>query len=158
MATQYTAGITQGQVWTADIANQIGAAWETWTPTWSSTGTQPVLGNGAIYGRYQRIQKLVMCFIQLSPGSTTTFGTGVYLFTYPVTPIAPFVAYQTHGGTSAYFDASAAANYVGYPMYNASSTTTFQMGIVGGTDVTNTAPFTWANGDNLKLSFFYQAA
>ena len=52
MATQYTAGITQGQAWTAAIANQIGATQETWAPTWTAATTNPAIGNGSLNGRY----------------------------------------------------------------------------------------------------------
>jgi len=41
MATQYTAGLTAGQVLTAATMNQIGAAWETWTPALTASNTNP---------------------------------------------------------------------------------------------------------------------
>lgn len=39
MATQWTAGTTSGQVLTAATLNTIGAAWETWTPTFGVLDT-----------------------------------------------------------------------------------------------------------------------
>lgn len=84
MATQYTAGITQGQVWSADIANQIGAAWETWTPTISSnagTITTSVL-NGA---KYARIQKTVFAWFDVSITTAGTAAGNYLVLTLPIT-------------------------------------------------------------------------
>lgn len=54
-----------------------------YTPTWASSGTQPVLGNGSITGSYDRNGKDIHAYGQLVIGSTTTFGTGVYQFGLP---------------------------------------------------------------------------
>lgn len=56
-----------------------------YVPIWSTTGTQPVLGNGTIYGRYARLGRLVHLYIELTMGSTTTYGTGTFGFSLPVT-------------------------------------------------------------------------
>jgi hypothetical protein len=83
MATQYTAGLTAGQVLTAATMNSIGAAWETWTPTFSSTGG--TLGGGTLrMAKYCRINKI--CFFQVSfyitsPGT----GSGFLKITFPFT-------------------------------------------------------------------------
>ena len=65
MATQYTAGLVQGQKNTAAIMNSIGAAFETYTPTWTGI----TVGNATQSFRYGRINKLVYGF------GTFTFGT-----------------------------------------------------------------------------------
>lgn len=57
-----------------------------YTPVWSSTGTQPVLGDGTIYGRYTLLGRLVHLYIELIMGSTTTYGTGEYRFSIPIPP------------------------------------------------------------------------
>ena len=83
MATQYTAGLSTGQVLTAAIMNQIGAAWETWTPTvTASSGTfTTVTVNKA---KYCQLQKTIFAFIDFT---ITTIGTasGVPIFTIPLT-------------------------------------------------------------------------
>lgn len=56
-----------------------------YTPIWSSTGTQPVLNNGSIYGRYALLGRLVHLYVELTMGSSTTYGTGTYRFSLPVT-------------------------------------------------------------------------
>lgn len=71
MATQYTAGLTSGQVLTAATMNSIGAAWETWTPTVTQGTT--TFGISVVSGsaRYTRIQKLVIAkaYIQITSGT-----------------------------------------------------------------------------------------
>lgn len=83
MATQYTAGLTTGQVLTASTMNSIGAAWETWTPTiTASVGTfTTTVVNTAQYGR---INKIIFGKLDVS---ITTVGTasGALRFTLPVT-------------------------------------------------------------------------
>lgn len=58
-------------------------SWDTYTPTWTSTGTAPSLGNGQIAGRYLQYGKTFWFRISLYFGSTTTFGTGFYLLSMP---------------------------------------------------------------------------
>lgn len=95
MATQYTAGIVQGQKWTAAIANQIGAAWEPWTPNfrpesgaWTTASTQNA--------RYCQIQKLWIATAQLT---ITAFGTGngAVFFTLPASARSPISTNQSIG-------------------------------------------------------------
>lgn len=57
----------------------------TWTPNWTSTGTTPSLGNGAISGIARRSGDRLQGTIKLTSGSTTTFGTGDYKFSIPYT-------------------------------------------------------------------------
>lgn len=106
MATQYTAGLAQGQVLTADIMNQIGAAWETWTPTCSQGGTTLTMTiNSAKYGR---VNKVVFgeCYITVSSGTGTA--PGAVAVSLPIT--------AKSGGSSVFaqgfiYDASAAYLY-----------------------------------------------
>lgn len=158
MATQYTAGLTTGQVLTAATMNSIGAAWESFTPSWSSSGTQPAIGNGSLTGKYCQIQKLVVAQIRLQIGSTTTIGSGTYRFNYPVTATNVF-SYAALG-TCAMWDNSVSQNFVATVVTNGSSTTNFQMAVTGagGTDVAATVPFTWAANDRLSVEIVYEAA
>lgn len=57
--------------------------WQTYTPTWSSSGTQPAVGNGSITGKYLRMGRECSVHIALIAGSTTTYGTGQYYFSSP---------------------------------------------------------------------------
>jgi hypothetical protein len=83
MATQYTGGLVTGEVLTAATMNTIGAAWETWTPTFTATAGAFTLVtvNSARYGR---IGKLVYGQIIFT---ITTIGTASVnpIFTLPIT-------------------------------------------------------------------------
>ena len=84
MATQWTAGLTDNTVLPASTLNQIGAAWETWTPTFTPTsGT--ITTASLTRARYCQIQKLVIARFEYQ---ITTAGTaaGAFLdFTLPIT-------------------------------------------------------------------------
>lgn len=155
MATQYTAGLTSGQILTAAIMNQIGAVWETWTPAWTSSGTQPVLGNGTREGRYMRIQKLVVAQGYLNFGSTTTYGTGALYTSLPLAMRATDLYLYGYCGL---VDASA-----GYPQYvgaaYAASQTTVEWRIGNAATVwAQGTPITMAASDQMRFTYIYEAA
>jgi hypothetical protein len=128
------------------------------TPTWSSSGTQPAIGNGTISGRYTRVGSLIFATWLVIPGSTSTFGTGSYNLTLPV---AAAVQRYTLGvdlldtGTQ---------HYVGQAIVDGNVSTTVFSEIVAGSNATGptgwaqTAPFTFGNTDRLLISGFYEAA
>lgn len=66
-----------------DFLKALSEAWTTYTPTWASSGTQPVLNNGTLTGRYMRADKYCAFRIDLHAGTTTTVGTGTYTFALP---------------------------------------------------------------------------
>lgn len=69
-----------------------GGAWDyldsgaiTYTPAWTAVTSNPAIGNGTITGRYwRRRDKLVTVEIIITTGTTTTYGSGAYLFSLPV--------------------------------------------------------------------------
>lgn len=65
----------------------IGDPWTAYTPVWGSSGTAPSLGNGTITGAYRSVGNTADFRILLTAGSTTTYGTGFYTFTFPVAAI-----------------------------------------------------------------------
>jgi hypothetical protein len=60
-----------------------GSDWLSYTPTWTSTGTAPTLGNGTITGQYRRVGDSIDVIIKFVSGSTSTAGTGKWQFTIP---------------------------------------------------------------------------
>lgn len=83
MATQWTAGLTAGQVLNASTLNTIGAAWETYTPTVTpQSGTITTMGNR--FGKYVRINKLVIVIFDFTITTNGTGGTWLNL-TKPIT-------------------------------------------------------------------------
>ena len=155
MATQYTAGLSAGQILTAATMNQLGAASETFTPTWTSTGTAPAIGNGSLTGKYFRINKLVVAFIQWSAGSTTTFGTGNYRLSLPITAV------NTTGyvGTGTYGDASTFNAYVLMAAFITTTTVQFSWNVGGLNGVWGQAnPVAMAQNDSVNVTLIYEAA
>ena len=155
MATQWTAGTTSGQVLTAATLNTIGAAWESWTPVWTGSTTNPVIGNGTISGTYTRINKLVIAEGAIIMGSTTTYGTGTYRISLP---FGTAVAVNGSVGYATVFDAS--AGYVAYTgLATQSTTSVFEFRIGNGLgQFSPTVPVTLANADQFRFTFIYQAA
>jgi len=155
MATQWTAGTTSGQVLTAATLNTIGAAWETWTPVWTASTTNPVIGNGTITGSYARINKTVIGQMSIIVGSTTTFGTGTYRISLP---FGTMVATNGAVGYATLLDAS--AGYVAYTGLATQATTSlfeFRIGNAQG-QFSSTVPVTLANSDQFRFAFIYEAA
>ncbi|MER5892272.1 hypothetical protein [Streptomyces sp. NPDC001876] len=76
-----------------DQFNSMFAAWTTYTPTWTGATTNPVLGNGVITGRYIKVGRTCTASIQLTTGSTTTYGSGAYSFGVPFIAASATVAY-----------------------------------------------------------------
>ena len=156
MATQYTAGLSAGQVLTAATMNTIGAASETFTPTWTSSGTQPAIGNGTLTGRYFRVQKLVFVQVLWIAGSTTTFGTGDYRFALPATARTGLFGYMSQG-IGRLFDQSSGTLYYCHAAFK-DGATTYINPYIGNGAVSATSPFTFANLDEIQLTFWYEAA
>lgn len=120
------------------------AFWTPYTPTWSSTGTQPVLGNGSITGAYLNFGRTCIYTGILTIGSTTTFGTGSYLLSVPVN----LSGTNTTNGFVWLSDSSASAsNRMGF-LAGASATTVTPLTTSGNATATN--PWTWANGDSMR--------
>ncbi|PVD01353.1 hypothetical protein [Streptomyces sp. CS014] len=67
-----------------DQFNSMFDAWTAFTPTWTSTGTAPTLGNGTLTGRYMKIGRTVHVYGALTFGSTTNTGTGSLTMGLPV--------------------------------------------------------------------------
>jgi len=150
MATQWTAGTVAGQVLTAATLNTIGAPSVFYTPTWTSSGTQPNIGNGSIQGSYFQFQKFVVGEIQIVIGSTTTFGTGTYLVSLPLPANSTWCS-----GFGQLLDAS--AGYVSYSgvALGSGNNLEFRFGNAAGI-WTATVPITLANADQARIRFFYE--
>jgi hypothetical protein len=57
--------------------------WVNYTPSWTSSGTQPNIGNGVIAGKWRRVGDSIECQVLLVAGSTTTYGSGIYFLSLP---------------------------------------------------------------------------
>ncbi|MFI0481748.1 hypothetical protein [Actinomadura sp. 9N215] len=129
--------------------------WRTYTPAWTSSGTQPSLGNGARFGRYIRHGQTVTFAAEIIMGSTTAFGNGNYSLSLPVNARTanPTQYLMTRVG-----DASSGQAYAGQT--GALLQTTVPLQVQGAADldgVTNTVPITLASGDTIRTFGTYEA-
>lgn len=154
MATQYTAGLTAGQVLTAATMNSIGAAGNVYTPAWTGSTTNPVIGNGSISGVWQQIQKVVFGQIFIVCGSTTTYGSGFYRFSTPTNISASMISVATMqllDGSAGY------AAYIGGGIPVIAGGNTIEFRTHGAGTFTPTSPVTLANTDQIRIQFMYES-
>lgn len=132
-------------------------AWTAYTPTLGGTGW--AIGDGAAYGHYCRVGKIVHFRVLITLGATSTAGAGIATITGPVTS-ANTVTYSEF--QTSYYDASGTTIYTGAARMDANSTTIRLRAIsssVGAlTAVVTTTPFTWATTDSIIVSGTYEAA
>lgn len=138
-----------------DQFTSMFAAWTTYTPSWTAS-TNPSLGNGTLNGRYFKLGRLVVAEVTLFPGSTTTYGSGSWAFSLPVTSATKST---TSLALARMFDTSASANYPGAGQIGSNDTSVRFIAPAGNTaNVSGTSPFTWAAGDELRLCMVYESA
>ena len=133
------------------VKEQPVGAWQSYTVSWTAATTNPSIGNGTLSGRYIQIGKLVYCQFTMRAGSTTTFGSGNWRFSYPVAPNTTYANLYQVG--SIYALDNGAANYNGITQYGGA---TYMGLIISSNWVSATAPFTWANGDVLEVNVIYE--
>ena len=140
-----------------------GVTWPTYTaytPAWTASGTAPAIGNAVVTARYVQIGEMVHAYGSITFGSSSTYGTGSYLFALPVTASASAFTVLSIGSADIY-DASATA--LGRARVSAGSVTTMRLSLGAtylgvNTLIGQTAPWTWAVGDIIYWSIIYEAA
>jgi hypothetical protein len=133
--------------------------WQAYTPVWTATGTAPSLGNGLLTGRYSISGDTVRFEIMFVPGSTTTFGTGVWFFSLPVT------GHADYGGSNRYpvsmptraIDNSTGSYRNAVSHFQTASTIFASVAADGAiSQYGPTTPFTWAQDDRLMITGSYE--
>lgn len=125
--------------------------WTTYTPSWTASSVNPSIGNGTISGKYLQAGKFVVAAVDITMGSTTTYGTGSWQVSLPVA-----TADALGAGAAILYDGSTAANRKPGACYRSASSQVQFLGDTGIVDATN--PFTWATGDVLRFTFTFEAA
>ncbi|MFG3228105.1 hypothetical protein ACGF07_25435 [Kitasatospora sp. NPDC048194] len=86
--------------------------WSSYTPTFTSLGGGASIGNGTIYSRWYRLGNSVVWQGQMTIGSTTNGGSGLWFISMPtLQPTTPASVAFTRTGTLNYI--SGGNNYVG---------------------------------------------
>jgi hypothetical protein len=134
--------------------NLVDHGKRTYTPTLTSGGTAPTVGDGTLTGSWSRHGASVTFEIQLTIGSTTNLGTGDLRFLLPLKP--------TSGGVIRIvpvfvFDTSANAYYSGTGLVLVSNEGYVTLRNAGGLTgaMTSTSPVTFAVGDVIRLGGSY---
>ncbi len=155
--------ITNSQI--TDLRTQAKAAqvnagvadWATYTPGWFLGANAVTVGNGTIFGRYQRSGDTVRFSIAATVGSSTGFpANNTMTFALPIAARSGAVTgfpIGTVGGV----DASPAQTSHGYAHIRI---TQDRIAVAWQDDTlwSGTAPWTWATGDTVYIEGAYEAA
>lgn len=143
-----------------DAMTGLQAAWDSYTPTWTAVSVNPSLGNGTMVGHSLRQGKKVDFWQKLTMGSTTSYGTGAWKMSIPVSPLS---SHPCHFDTFM-TDTSAGAVFRGVTQAPTGSTVFLAYDSNGASNsplgaVSSTTPFTWALNDIFEISAAtYEAA
>ncbi|MFD5875713.1 hypothetical protein [Streptomyces sp. NPDC060322] len=140
-----------------DQFNSIFDAWSSYTPAWTSTSTNPVLNNGSATGRYLKIGRTCYVTVLVTSGSTTTYGSGTYLFSLPFASANAGVVQLGPARVSGVSTWDGHC-YVNAGATTAGLTTNASAGNAAGGNITPTVPETWAAGATFRFSLTYQTA
>ena len=133
---------------TAANGNDIYSPSQTYTPVW--TGGSPTIGDGSLNGQYSRRGQYAKVNIQLTGGSTTTWGSGAWTFSLP------YSASRNFTGSAYIEDASGVSVYVGVA-YLVSGSNAVYVVTNGSTSsyVGSASPMAWAQSDKLYIDIEY---
>jgi hypothetical protein len=133
-----------------------GSAWTDWTPTLTAVTTSPTMGTGAVRtGTYEQVGKRVTARGTVKFGTSgSAAGSGIYEVSLPVTARSLSPGRQ-QGSATAF---SHAGDFVDGTVFIESGATTKARLSIDSTVVTNSFPWTWANGDQLDFTITYEAA
>jgi len=127
-----------------------------YTPSWTSSGTAPTLGNGTILGYYTRRGQIIEGTIDLTIGSTTTTGTGTWYFSLPradySTPKQVVGIGFTNGAAANYdyvFSVFVDPGNTRVALYYARDAGVANINVLTGTTVS------WASGATIRMNFRY---
>lgn len=142
-----------------DNLKALGDAWTSWGTgaSWTASTTNPAIGNGTWEGKYLQAGKFVKFSIQITMGTTTTYGTGNWQLAFPVPETARRWTFQ---GVAR--DESATNSYDVIVERTASGILTVRCDpLTAGNPLrsaTSAIPFAWASTDVLHISGEYEAA
>jgi hypothetical protein len=151
MATQYTAGLTTGQVLTAATMNSIGAAWESYTPSLTQSGT---VTKTVTYAKYTQINKLCICNVRLDVTGTGTSGNSILVGLPLTSATSSLISF----GAASIYDASTSTMYSANVRLNTTTTVNF-VGDWSGANSWGVNPaIGLAASDQITFSIMYEVA
>jgi hypothetical protein len=147
-----------GNVYITGSTIPINTAWTSYIPIWTAASSNPAIGNGTLQGWYKVIGKT--CFVRgnIVIGSTTTFGSGEWYISMPITASHADAILMTANlldNGSAWYNAVVNGARAGF---NYKSALQYQGGAGTALDINSTQPFTWANSDRFLWNGSYEIA
>lgn len=136
--------------------------WTTYNPVWSSSGTQPVLGDGSLTGRYVNIGATIIGEIRLQAGVTGfSRGSGTYYLSLPTSAVfenlqpVGHVVMRDEGPGTTYFGTAVFNNNVNnrLELYMHTQTSTYDEGLAA----SSTTPFIFSANDRILVQFQYES-
>jgi hypothetical protein len=148
-----------GTPYWVEIGRSVAPRYAAYTPVWTAAGTAPFLGNANVAAcRWARIGKFVHYMGAIFFGNTSTFGSGQYSISLPVS--SNNIAGQRLGPAT-WWDSSAGQAGLG-TWYLATGNTmsgvwgaAWPMGALS--LLQDTAPFVWAANDEMHWNVMYEA-
>lgn len=153
-ATSIAAGAVQPQALVTGTGS--GWAWQTWSPTYANL----TVGNGTVTSKYIQIGKSVFFIYKIIFGTTSSMGTNPTI-SFPVTTNASYISNDMLGNGFANTSTSNNPLWVQWVSSTTFNPTVFQATgtyVASQTLFTSAIPGTWANGSQLTMQGFYEAA
>lgn len=135
----------------------LGGPWLSYTPTWTAQTTNPVIGNGSLAGAYREAGKQINYRIILNIGSSSTMGTGAWLFTLPVAFHGDYVQHAPMG-VATMFDTSASNVYTRFATIFGVGARKVVLRNQDSTAADLNTPILWASGDRIFITGEYETA
>lgn len=127
------------------------AAWTSWAVAWTASAGTPAIGNGTLTSHYRRLGKTIDFRINLTAGTTTTFGTAGAAFRFDIP--AGLTSVLTHTGSGLFLDASAGNQRYPLMWHIDASANLFRLWRTNNdTELLNNAPVTMTTSDALQFS------
>jgi len=135
--------------------------WETYTPIWTATTSNPVIGDGSITGRYAVLGATIYGEIRIVAGVTGyDRGSGIYRISLPTAGV--FENFQPVGQV-VMRDEGPGTNYFGTAIFNNNDGTKIELYMHSqvsqfdeGVAVTDNTPFLFSSNDKILVQFSYE--
>lgn len=143
------------------LKDQPVQPWQEYTPVWTASVTNPVVGNGILTGRFRRQGEDLHLLLYLQAGSTTTFGNGNWSFSLPM-PAKVDGGYSYYG--VCHCRDAAVRSYARLAQISPGvSPTVLTYFVECSTDsnvvqLTSAVPWAWATGDTMGVDIWYRTA
>lgn len=134
-------------------ATVVTGAWTAYATNWTASAGTPAIGNGTLSATFRLVGKTVDVRIELTAGSTTTFGTAGAFWQFSL-PSGHTVSGRFVGSLMS-ID-TGVLEYNGTSEIGYSSATTISLLKSSSGRMSNNSPFTFGNTDRLTVTIRYE--